>query len=222
MDNKNREDDLASTRSIFGWGFIMFIFWSFLFFLLTSCSVICPKPQPQPKPEVETVIKYVYVAGELTDKAKAELDKAKATAEEMRLEAQEANKLVKDMQDASSPYAGNVYSLVSSYQDKISALQQQIKDTDEVLQELGITLSITKAELDHTKKAIDASENEKLLLRAEVVRIQKQSDKYKAKYEALKKYRYAIIAMSIWLVIKIIGSVGAWTPQGRIAKALIG
>lgn len=219
MSKETSKDPLSAARSIFGWGLISVVLWGFLIFLLTSC--VCPQPE-ETRPILKPAIKKIYVAGELNADALAELEKARRIAEAAEQDVAAAQELVALMEEVGSAFAPNVKVFVSSYGSQILELKAQIAATNVILQEQGLSLAVAKQELDAAQLQLEASEIEKANLRAAAAKAQKSADKYKAKYDALKKYRYAIIGMAVWLLLKIVGSLGAWTPQGRIARTLIG
>jgi len=221
MSKGTSEDPLSTARAIFGWGMLSVVFWSFVIFLLTSCTMFCPKPG-EVKPVLKPVIKTVYIAGELNKDALAELEKARRIAEAAEQEVAAGRELAELMKKAGSPFAPNVSTFVSVYGNQILELKSQIATTDLILKEQGIGLAVAAQQLQKAKADIAASELQKANLKAAVVAAEKDAEKYRSKYESLKKYRYIIIGISIWLLLKIIGSLGAWTPQGRIARTLIG
>lgn len=190
--------------------------------MLVSCTPSPETVNPTPVVDVKPVIRYVNVAQGYSTQAKNELAKARATAAEAQREAQAANALVEEMTNNHSPYADQVGLLRKGYEDKITKLQEQISETDIILDRLWQTLDDTQNQLEIAKAASQANEDEKNALRAQLMKSQEQAAKYKLKYEALKKYRWAIIGMGAWLLIKLLGSLGAWTPQGRLARTLIG
>ena len=187
-----------------------------------SCTQQADPVTPTPAVNIKPVIRYVSVAQGYSNQAKNEIARAKATAEAAQREAQEANALVDEMNANQSPYADEVERLRKGYQDKITQLQAQISETDIILDRLWQTLDDTQNQLEIAKAASQATEEEKNALRAQVVEFKEKAEKYRLKYEALKKYRFAIIGMGAWLLIKLIGSLGAWSPAGRVSRFLVG
>ena len=221
MSKGTSEDPLSTARAIFGWGMLSVVFWACIF-MLVSCTPSPETVNPTPVVDVKPVIRYVNVAQGYSTQAKNELAKARATAAEAQREAQAANALVEEMTNNHSPYADQVGLLRKGYEDKITKLQEQISETDIILDRLWQTLDDTQNQLEIAKAASQANEDEKNALRAQVVEFKEKAEKYRLKYEALKKYRFAIIGMGAWLLIKLIGSLGAWSPAGRVSRFLVG
>lgn len=215
----DNDDRTRAARGLVAWGIVMFVLWVIVT-LLMSCSPHTPSVNPGPN--LDPAEEYLNIGIHYSDKARKELQKAKRAAIEARLDAESAKSLVAQMRKDNNKYADQVEHLRSSYETKIQELQTHINETDLILVDLQKTLGITQEELLKAQAMIAESEKEKQSLRAALAKSQREAEKYKLKYESLKKYRYAIIAITIWLVIKILGSIGAWTPQGRITKALIG
>jgi len=101
-------------------------------------------------------------------------------------------------------------------------LRNSLTAADLSLTKQQTALSQARLEIERATVASAASEMEKVDLREQIAQWQAEAEKYEKKYLALTKYRWAILGIFIWLGIKILGSMGAWSPQGRIAKLFIG
>lgn len=190
MSDKVPEDDLNSARSLIGWGFISFIFWS-LIFLLCGCSQNEPPFIPVTPPlNLKPIEEEVGNVGVFGGNAKEAIGRA-------ILEANKAN-------------------------FNLQVIKQDLKQADFELEKQQSSLNLANLEIKKAREASEGKEQEIRMLHEANVKWQAEAQKYKIKYERLKKYKWAIICICGWLVIKIAGSLGAWTPQGRIIKGLIG
>ena len=78
------------------------------------------------------------------------------------------------------------------------------------------------AELQLAHTSLAEAEHLSALTAKELTRLQRESEKYRQRYESLKKYRWAIVGMALWCVIKGFGALGAWSPRGRVTRFLVG
>lgn len=178
---------------------------------ITSCGDI----QQTQAVNLTPVSKTITSVNGYSKNARAELAVAKKISAEAETEAVGFRKVVDEMEVAKSPYRFVVAELQLSYEQKIRSLQAHIEHTDQILAQQQASLMLAESELEEAKQLSIANEAEKVELR-------KDRDKFKTKYEGLKKYRYIIVGLAVWLLIKLFGSLGAWSPQGRIAKILMG
>jgi hypothetical protein len=105
--------------------------------------------------------------------------------------------------------------LGGSYAGRIELLQRLIADTDKVLEAQSAELDLTKRDLALAQEAAQASAEEKAFYRDE-------ADKWRGKYLSGTKYRWIVFGRVAWIVVKFFVRMGAWTPQGRFFKFLVG
>lgn len=182
--------------------------------------------------DVEPVEENIGKAGGLTDEAKKRIQQAQEELRRAKKEAEDAKKLVEEMKKNNSPFAERIETLTKVYEERIAAVQKQLDETGVILDEQKQALEKAKEDLNKAKQQSLASENEKKLLRSANKSLvtsfnqeKKRADsmeKYKDKYYKLLKYRWIVWGIGAWLVIKFLGSMGAWSPQGRVARFLVG
>ena len=203
---------------------------------IISCSqndpnVIVPVP-PTPAVDVTKVGDSVKEAEDLSILAKDKIAAAQAEVERARQEVEDAKKTVRDMRAANSPYADRVEEFRRQLSSAAEAISRWLGEGRVVLDSQIVALRRAELELEKAKSASVASEKEKETLRSattqlEVALVQEKkradnNEKYKEKYHKLTKYRWIVWGLGAWILIKFLGGLGAWTPQGRIAKAFIG
>jgi hypothetical protein len=203
---------------------------------IISCSqndpnVIIPIPKT-PAVDVTQVGDSVKEAENLSISAKDKVAAAQAEVERARQEVEAAKKTVRDMRATNSPYADRVEEFRRQLSSTVEAISKWLGEGRVVLDSQIVTLRRAELELAKAKSASLASEKEKETLRSattqlEVALVQEKkradsNEKYKEKYHKLTKYKWIVWGLGAWIVIKFLGGLGAWSPQGKIAKALIG
>lgn len=178
--------------------------------LLVSCSGVVQTQAVNLTP----VSRTVSTVNGYSKEARHELAHAKAEIEAARDEAAKASVLVGEMMDAGSEFALEVADMRNSYERRLDSLAQHINKTDAILVKQRASLDLAEFEIQELQALSYQNEKEKEKLRQE-------RDKFKIKYEGLKKYRFIIMGIGGWLLIKLLGGMGAWSPQGRIAKLLL-
>lgn len=179
-------------------------------FVLASCSDVVQTQAVNLTP----VSKTVSTVNGYSKEARHELAHAKAEIDAARDEAAKSAVLVGEMLDAGSEFAVEVATMRNSYESRLESLSKHINKTDAILVQQRASLDLAEYEIQELQALSYKSEKEKMELRQE-------RDKFKIKYEGLKKYRFIILGIGGWLLIKLLGGMGAWSPQGRIAKLLL-
>ena len=104
----------------------------------------------------------------------------------------------------------------------LTIINNDLVQADAELDKQQESLRLAKLQIDIASKASEAKELEVKMLHQANAKWRAEAEEYKIKYERLKKYKWAVVCICGWLLLKIVGSLGAWTPQGRIIKGLIG
>jgi hypothetical protein len=104
----------------------------------------------------------------------------------------------------------------------LAIIRGELVQADAELDKQQESLRIANLKINKVTKASEEKELEVQMLHQTNAKWRSDAEKYKVKYERLKKYKWAIVCICGWLLLKIVGSLGAWTPQGRIIKGLIG
>ena len=177
---------------------------------LASCSDVVQTQAVNLKP----VSKTVSAVNGYSKEARHELAHAKEEIDVARKEVAKSAVLIKEMQDAGSEFAVEVSTMRNDYESRLESLAKHINATDAILIEMRANLDLAEYELKELQALSYQNEVEKMGLR-------KERDEFKTKYEGLKKYRFIIIGIGGWLLIKLLGGMGAWSPQGRIAQLLL-
>ena len=209
--------------------------------ILIGISVSCVDKKP-PKviiPIDKTPAVSVIKVGEnvtqgklLSIAAKNKVISAQAEVERARQEVRSAKALVAEMKSTNSQYAVRVEEFRKKLCVAVETIAKWLKDTGDVLDSQMISLRRAELELEKAKNASIASEKEKRDLRLATNHLQvalvnekkraDENEQYKDKYHKLTKYKWIVWGLGAWILIKFIGGLGAWSPQGKIAKALIG
>jgi len=144
----------------------------------------------------------------------------------------EADSLIEDLKEINSAYVPAISNVNDHYKTHINIVEGQLNNTGVVLKQQLVALKSAELELVKAKEQSIASENEKTALRAEKVALEesllsmqdelKRASEYKDKYYKLLKYKWIVWGIGVWMLVKFLGSMGAWSPQGRAAKFLIG
>lgn len=173
--------------------------YAFLLFttaLFTSC--VCQ--QKASDADLRSAVSRVSDAGDSNQRARKLVSAAYAEARRAKAEADQARLLVRKMESEASPHAQEVEQLRSMYESSIDALQQQIEQTDRLLQEQWENLQIVESQLKGATNALAASKAENESLRKDKVKLEKESDKWENKYRSITKYRWAV-----WSGIALVG-----------------
>lgn len=104
---------------------------------------------------------------------------------------------------------------VSKPDPNLDTAKLRLRNADALLVKQQESLRAAQHDLAEAHKAAALSAKQ-------VEKLKRESEKYRLRYEALKKYRWAVLIISGWIVIKFLGSIGAWSAHGRIARFLIG
>ena len=148
-------------------------------------------------------------------KAKESLERIQKEAEALRVEMEEELLLAKQNAAESKAKLLKANESIEKLKDEVKkqelisqAKEQEIKtlrDRDE------LAVKIIKEK----DKTIDDKNKE-------VKKAKAAEEKAKLKAESRKKYMWIVWGLGFWLLIKALGSLGAWSPQGRVAKLLVG
>jgi hypothetical protein len=104
---------------------------------------------------------------------------------------------------------------LASPEPNAGTIRLKLNQADQLLQKQHAELQLAHTSLAEAQKM-------SALTAKEMAKLQRESDRYRVKYESLKKYRWAVIIISGWIIVKFLGSIGAWSPHGRLARFLIG
>lgn len=168
--------------------------------------------------DVMSATGFAFTAQQSVTNAQAEIVKAKIYAKEIE-------SLVAAMIRKKSEFAENVETLRQIYVQHISVIESELSNTSAIIKRQIIALNQASKEIEKAKQQSIASENEKIALRESNKVLAADLEKYQAykdKYHKLTKYKWIVWGLGGWILVKFLGGLGAWSPQGRIAKALIG
>jgi len=142
-----------------------------------------------------------------------------------KIHAKEIESLVSVMRRKKSEFAENIENLRQIYVQHITVLDRELRITGNALRKQIIALKNTEAELLKAKAQIAEQERHKAAIISHNKSLSKKlknAEGYKDKYHKLQKYKWIVWGLGAWILVKFLGGLGAWSPQGRIAKALIG
>ena len=201
-----------------------------LAFLLAGCVCNSPHVDPNAKPigyrvNVDDALDQLDELTNISTYAQELIRQALLQTVYAEKQAIEAKELVEKMKKQGSPHSGEVEELRKNYKTNTDILQRKLNEVQDTLTKQQQQFVKLNVELETARKASELSENEKKILEAqnlELNKLLKDSQKYKEKYEKLTKYKWIVWGIAGWLIIKFMGSLGAWSPQGRIGKMLIG
>ena len=181
---------------------------------------------------VDTANQNVTSAKGYNIQATKKVEDAQDVVMQVKQSSIEADAIIEDMRKTESPYTVDLVNLKQKYEAHISILETRLKETREILKRQLSALSAATSQLVRAREQSIASENEKKILRAnndalnttltEVEKDLEKAEEYRDKYHKLTKYRWIVWGLGIWILLKFLGALGAWSPQGRIARALIG
>ena len=129
------------------------------------------------------------------------------------------------MKRKKSEFAENIETLRLIYVQHIAVIEKELRTTSSTIKKQIVALREAEKELERAKVQIANGEKEKAALRESNTILAKDLEEYQAykdKYHALTKYKWIVWGLGAWILVKFLGGLGAWSPQGRIAKALIG
>lgn len=183
-----------------------------------------------PAVDVRVVDMDVKKVKKQSAEAKGKVDIAQVTVCHARQDIVESRDLVEVMRKAGSPFADSVEILINKYDAAVEAVAEQLRSIGRVLDSQMVTLRHAESELTRAKRASLESEKEKAMLResnatlvVDIAKEKEEADKYKDKYHNLTKYKWIVWGLGAWIVLKFMSGLGlGFSPQGRIAKALIG
>ena len=161
---------------------------------------------------------FAFTAQQSVSNAQAEIVKAKIYAKEIET-------LVSLMKRKKSEFADNIETLRQVYVQHITVIEKELLTTSSTIKKQILALKDAEKELERAKVQIANGEKEKAALRESNTILAKDLEKYQAykdKYHKLTKYKWIVWGLGAWILVKFLGGLGAWSPQGRIAKALIG
>ena len=124
-----------------------------------------------------------------------------------------------------SEFAENIETLRQIYVQHIVVIERELRATSSTIKKQIVALREAEKELERAKVQIANGEKEKAALRESNTILAKDLEEYQAykdKYHALTKYKWIVWGLGAWILVKFLGGLGAWSPQGRIARALIG
>lgn len=195
---------------------------------VTSCNFRQSNPNVVPHTDKADVNKagedvmaatgFAFTAQQSVSNAQAEIVKAKIYAKEIET-------LVSVMKRKKSEFADNIETLRQVYVQHIVVIERELRATSVTIKKQIIALKDAEKELERAKVQIANGEKEKAALRESNTILAKDLEKYQAykeKYHKLTKYKWIVWGLGAWILVKFLGGLGAWSPQGRIARALIG
>jgi hypothetical protein len=202
---------------------------SSLTLIITSCAFFNQTEQGDPGEggkinidgavsNLDSATGFSFTAQESVTTAQAEIVKAK-------IHAKEIESLVEVMRRKKSEFAENIENLRQIYVQHITVLDRELRITGNALRKQIIALKNTEAELLKAKAEIEEQERHKAAMTAHNKSLSKklkEAEGYKDKYHKLTKYKWIVWGLGAWILVKFLGGLGAWSPQGRIARALIG
>ena len=157
--------------------------------------------------------------------AQKEVTDAQAQIVRAKLHLAETEVLVEDMRRNKSRYVSHLTNLKEIFTEHINVIERHLIKTGSVLRSQIVSLNKASKDLEVARAKLTSSEKERKALRNDNVKLKDEltkAEKYKEKYHKLQKYKWIVWGLGAWILIKFLGGLGAWSPQGRIAKALIG
>ena len=208
-----------------------------------------PRPHVIPAPPKTEAVNISKAKANVTSakghsvQARVSVDIAQAEIKKARERIREIDVLISDLQQTNPSYALRLVELKQKVIEHINVLETELRKTGGVLSAQLEALRLAELELVKAQQQSIASENEKLALReankrlnetianveadlanaqADIKKANEETNKYRDKYHKLTKYRWIVWGLGAWILVKFLGGLGAWSPQGRIARALIG
>lgn len=196
-----------------------------LFSLSCQKSSTPPVIPPTPIVDVKPVTVNLGKATGFAFTAQQEVTSAQAQIVKAKIHLQETEALIDDMKRNKSRYTEQIANLKGIFVDHINIIEKHLYKTGSVLREQIKALKQAQQDLAIATERVRALEGERDALRSSNTILSddlKKAEVYKEKYHALTKYKWIVWGLGGWILVKFLGGLGAWSPQGRIAKALIG
>ena len=202
---------------------------SSLTLIITSCALFKQTEQGDPggggKVDIDGAKQGLIAATGFSFTAQQAVTTAQAEIVKAKIHAKEIESLVELMRRKKSEFAESIESLRQIYVQHIVVLDRELTITGIALRKQLVALKNTEAELIKAKAQIAEQERHKAAMiahNASLSKKLKEAEGYKDKYHKLTKYKWIVWGLGGWILVKFLGGLGAWSPQGRIAKALIG
>ena len=195
---------------------------------VASCSQNDTGDDVIPESDVVTVDRVAVNLGKVACfnfTAQKEVGGAQAQIVKAKVHLAETESLIEDMKRNKSRYTAHITNLKDVFTKHVDIIEIHLIKTGAVLKSQIAALNQASKDLEVAKAKLAASEEEKKALRennANLKKSLKDAEGYKDKYYNLLKYRWIVWGLGAWVLVKFLGGLGAWSPQGRIAKALIG
>ena len=177
------------------------------------------------KVETKNIKKGINDASNFAFSAQKEVDSAKKQIDEAKKHLKETENLLVEMRNNKSRYIEQVTSLKTILGSHFNSVEIHLTKTSDILKKQITALNKAETNLATTAERVIALENERDRLRTTIAHTQKELEEikeFKEKYHKLQKYKWIVWGLGAWIVVKFLGGLGAWSPQGRVARALIG
>lgn len=193
-------------------------------------SLSCTRPgshviQHTAKVDVNPIAIDVGKATGFAFTAQKEVSDAQAQIIKAKIHLKETEALIADMKRNKSRYTQQIITLKDIFTSHVNKVEVHLIKTGKVLICQIAALKRAERELAVARERISTLEGERDSLRSantKALSELEKAEKYKEKYHKLQKYKWIVWGLGAWIIVKFLGGLGAWSPQGRIAKALIG
>tara|TARA_R110002153_G_scaffold45929_5_gene129406 strand:- start:1294 stop:2022 length:729 start_codon:yes stop_codon:yes gene_type:complete len=150
----------------------------------------------------------ISLIGASNEKASAELESIQLEFETFRLRASEDVNLAKNNLKLTEATLLRTDMLVLELEGEINTLKGTIEDNK--VEIVGLRKN-EKVAVDLLRDSEEA-----------VGKALEKEQKLKIKIEKQKKYVWLVWSFGVWTLVKLLGTIGMWSPQGRVAKFLVG
>ena len=150
----------------------------------------------------------ISLIGASNEKASAELESIQLEFETFRLRASEDVNLAKNNLKLTEATLLRTDMLVLELEGEINTLKGTIEDNK--VEIVGLRKN-EKVAVDLLRDSEEA-----------VGKALEKEQKLKIKIEKQKKYVWLVWSFVVWTLVKLLGTIGMWSPQGRVAKFLVG
>lgn len=175
--------------------------------------------------DVDPIKEDVMKATGFAFTAQREVTDAQAQIVKAKVHLKETEALIEHMKKNKSRYTEQIKNLKGAFSTHIEVIEKHLIKTGEVLKSQIESLRQAEKDLSVAKEKIITLEGQRNTLiseNSELTKDLKKAEDYKDKYHKLTKYRWIVWGLGIWIIVKFLGGLGAWSPQGRIARMLIG
>lgn len=201
----------------------------FTLLCLSSCKMLCDKYYQvnniKEEINIDKVEEDLTKSTNFNFTAQREVSEAQARIIQAKIHLKETEDLIAEMRKNKSRYAEHISNLKGIFAGHVSAIERHLVKTGKVLKDQIASLKDAEQKLKAETAKVKRLETERDALLVKNTNLNsdlKKAEVYKEKYYKLTKYKWIVWGLGVWILVKFLGGLGAWSPQGRIARALIG